>query len=179
MNRQLLRSLSPLDATELLEAFLHTGRSNSGNMAMAARVEGVLADYSASSVPGVLTCLLRMVRTVGRTEDKALPHWIRSSQPYRSDLFDFDDPSKDLVLQGGFYLGESFVRSFERLSWGTGERGLIQENMPVVKGFKDGDEMPAVLVVNNLFRRVLVDPERLSDIEGAVEYWSSRARPAR
>jgi hypothetical protein len=179
MNRQLFKSLSPLEATELLEAFLHTGRSNCANMAAAADAEGVLVDYSVSSVPIVLRWLLSMVQTVGRPEDKALPDWIRSSRPYRSDLFDFDDPSKDLVLQGGFYLGESFVRSFERLSWDVGEPGFVQENMPVVKGFKHGDEMPALLVVNNLFRRVLVDPGRLSDIEKMVKFWSSRAGPGR
>jgi hypothetical protein len=49
------------------------------------------------SVPIVLRWLLSMVGTVGRAEDTALPDWIRSSQPYRSDLFDFEDPSKDLV----------------------------------------------------------------------------------
>jgi hypothetical protein len=103
-----------------------------------------------------------------------VPEWIRSSPPYRSDLFQFDDPSKDLVVQGGFYLGETFVRSFEPLSWTTGEAGLAQENMPVVGGFRDGDELPALLVVNNLFRRVLIDPGRSSDIEGTVEFWRSR-----
>jgi hypothetical protein len=127
---------------------------------------------------GVLKWLLSMVRTVDRAEDKALPDWIRSSQPYRSGPFDFDDPSKDLVLRGGFYLGESFVRSFEHLSWDTGEPGFIQENMPVVKGFKDGDELPPLLIVNNLFHRVLVDSGKLSDIERAVNYWSSRVETA-
>ena len=173
------RSLSPDEAADCLEGFLSTGRSNSEKMAAAAGEAGVVADLSLPSVPGVLKWLLGMVRTVGREEDGMLPDWIRSSQPYRSDLFEFDDLSKDLVLQGGFYLGESFVRSFERLAWGAGGPGLVQENMPTVRGFEDGDEMPAVLIVNNLFRRVLVDPGRLTDIDGAVEFWSSRAGPAR
>ena len=178
MNYQLFGSLSPLEATKLLEDFLHAGTSRADDMATAAHTARVPVDYSVSSIPGVLKWLLSMVRTVDRAEDKALPDWIRSSQPYRSGPFDFDDPSKDLVLRGGFYLGESFVRSFEHLSWDTGEPGFIQENMPVVKGFKDGDELPPLLIVNNLFHRVLVDSGKLSDIERAVNYWSSRVETA-
>jgi hypothetical protein len=179
MNYQLFRSLNSLEATELLETFLHTGRSNAGDMEAAARLAGIPLDYSVSSVPAVLKWLLGMVGTVGRAKDESLPDWIKSSQPYRSDLFDFDDRSKDLILQGGFYLGETFIQSFQGLSWDTGEPGFVQENMPVVKGFQDGDEMPTLLVVNNLFRRGLVDRGRLRDIEGAVKFWSSRAGPAR
>jgi hypothetical protein len=125
------------------ETRVHTGRSNAGDMEAAARLAGIPLDYSVSSVPAVLKWLLGMVGTVGRAKDESLPDWIKSSQPYRSDLFDFDDLSKDLILQGGFYLGETFIQSFQGLSWDTGEPGFVQENMPVVKGFQDGDEMSA------------------------------------
>jgi hypothetical protein len=175
VNYQLFKSLNPADAEQLLATYLEIGRSDADEMASSAAAAGIRADYSLSSVPRVLEWFHTMLRIVEREADPTLPEWIRSSRTYLDGLFDFDENSKALVLQGSYYFGESFVRSFNHLHWGVGKQDFIQENMPVVAGFGDGMEMPPLLVVNNLFRRILIDSGRMSDIEKVVDFWRSKA----
>jgi hypothetical protein len=178
MDYQRFRSLEAVEAEQLLTTYLEIGQSNAAAMAAFASTAGVHADFSISSVPTVLGWLHGMLRTMEREVDPRLPEWIRSSSTYREGLFDFDEPSKALVLQASYYLGESFVRSFNRLRWSVGAKDFVQENMPVVAGFSDDAEMPTLIVSNNLFRRAIADSSRTSDFEAAVGFWRSKADQA-
>lgn len=178
MDYQRFRSLATVEAEQLLTTYLEIGQSNAEEMATFAGTGGVQADLSISSVPKVLRWLHSLLRTMEREADPHLPEWIRSSSTYREGLFDFDEPSKAMVLQASYYLGESFVRSFDRLRWAVGAKDFVQENMPVVAGFADGIEMPPLIIVNNLFRRTITDPSRASDFEAAVGFWRSKADQA-
>ena len=174
MNYELFRALEPAEAQQFLVTYLEMGRSDAEEVAATAAEAGVVLDYSLSSVPEMLKWQLSMVRTVPREAESVLPGWIRSSPTYLRNLFDFDEPSRDFVLRGSYYLGESFVRQSSRLFWKIGEKGFAQENMPVVTGFSDEVELPPILVVNNLFRRILAGSGSLSDIDKAIKTWRSR-----
>ena len=72
------------------------------------------------------------------------------------NLFDFDDPSKIMVLRIAYYMGECFVRNFPDLVWAVGDAYTALKNIPVVSGFRGEQEMPPMLVAENLFARVLL-----------------------
>jgi hypothetical protein len=77
------------------------------------------------------------------------------TEDYLHGLHDFDDPSKIIVLRFAYHMGECFVRNFPDLAWSVGEADTALRNKPVVSGFRGGQEMPPMLVAENLFRRVL------------------------
>lgn len=105
--------------------------------------------------------------------NSSLPAWIRECDSYLSGLEEFDEPSKVLVLRASYYLGESFVRYSDKLSWATGNLDTAEQNMPVITGFSDELEMAPMLVTENLFLRILADGAPYEDINRAIESWLS------
>jgi hypothetical protein len=106
--------------------------------------------------------------------DPELPEWITASETYEANLFDFDEPSKVLVLRLAFYLGESFVRAHPQLSWAVGRKDTAPQGQPVVTGFMYNMEMPVLLVAENLVARANSHDAPAGDAARAVSVWESK-----
>ena len=74
-------------------------------------------------------------------------------------------------------MGQAMVLRGEGLRWSTGNPLIAEKNMPVVSGFRVS-EMAPILIVENLFSRIIREPNKVNDIEAAVEMWLSRAPKA-
>jgi hypothetical protein len=104
---------------------------------------------------------------------RALPDWIRESESYEANLFDFDEQSKTVLLRMAFYLGEAFVRAYAQLRWAVGQPDTAPQGQPVVTGFSSTLELPALLVIENIIARVIAGGEPDGGAEKAVAYWTA------
>ena len=173
MNFAFFEQLSPEDAERYKARFLEVGKETVADLARDASERGITADFSVDSVPPVVEWLVSLASTVPLAPDPALPEWIRSSDSYERNLFDFDERSKVLVLRGAYYLGESFVRGHTSLRWAVGQSDTAPQGQPVVSGFTHHMELPVLLVAENLFARAVADESALADIARAVASWEA------
>jgi hypothetical protein len=179
MDFEFFESLSPGEAREHLRVFLEVGGAASESLVRAAAREGVRADFTIESIADVLAWIASQLSTVPGEPTGDIPWWIRGTESYKAGLFDFDEPSRILVLRGSYYLGESFVRSYpRRLSWNTGDRDTITQNMPVVAGFLGRVELAPMMVTENLMRDAAAGAKRKDDIATVIGKWVSLV-PAR
>ena len=177
MDLQFFDSLAQAEAAEFLNNFLNTERKAIEEMINGARSEGVHADLTVASVPGVLKWVVGKLTTVPRLPDETVPSWIRATDTYSSGLFDFDEPSTVVILRAAYYLGQSFVNYSELLSWNVGDSRIIGgaksalQNMPVVTGFTFDLELAPIMVVENLSRRIKRQAAGNEAIDQALNYW--------
>ncbi len=164
MDFQFFESLSEKEAEDFLEQFLRLESQNCGALIERSRAQGLKLDYSVDSVPPFMIWVARDLRKFSIEPDGKLPDWIRNSESFTKYLFEFDDPSKTLILRIAYYIGASFVHQFPWLRWAIGNKEFAQVNMPVVSGFIGGFEMPPILIAENLFARVAADPTKESDM---------------
>ena len=170
-------SLTPAEARSLLEGFLDSEAGTVEQTLAKARREGLSTDYSIESLPALMRWALGQLKTVPMPEDPSVPIWIRETDVYKRGLYDFDEPSKSVVLRVTYYMGECFVRTFPDLTWSIGEAGTVQKHMPVVAGFAHGMELAPMLVTENLFRRVLEgNPGSDNAFENAVATWAATTK---
>lgn len=174
MNLAFFEQLAPAEASVYLARFVELGRSALPDLVAAAESDGVRADLSVGSVGPVMDWVATQVATVPLEPDPTLPDWIRASDSYEANLFDFDEPSKVLVLRSGYYLGESFVRAFPRLTWAVGREETAPQGQPVVSGFSHEMEMPVLLVAENLIGRAIAEKTPRTDAARAVAVWESK-----
>ena len=78
-----------------------------------------------------------------------------------------------LVLRASYYFGESFVQHSNKLEWSTGNIETAEQNMPVITGFKYDIEMAPMLIIKNLFMRIVVRDVPTTDIDKAINTWLS------
>lgn len=166
-------SLSAEEGADFLDAFLRAEGSAVEKMIESAQRGGVAADFSIETLPSVLEWALNQVKTSPKGVNETLPAWITATEDYRRGLFEFTEESKPLVLRGAYYFGECFVRAFDGLKWGVGDRDTAQRNMPVVTGFGNGIELAPILVTENLFRRILSGDAGADAIDRAVRKWKA------
>lgn len=171
MNFAFFETLTSVEAQTFLENYLKVEEQAANELLITAKNEEICADFTIPSVPVVLKWLLEKINTIPQQANGTLPKWIRECDSYIRGLIDFDEPSKILVLRASYYLGESFARSTEALTWTTGDRETAEQNMPVVTGFRHGIEMAPMLVVENLFLRILGHGAPYEDIDRAIEAW--------
>jgi hypothetical protein len=164
-------SLTERQAKEYLYNYLTEERASIDENIKEFEASGGIADFSTSSIPNFLKYILIKIRIEANEIDKTLPEWIRNDQQYLDGLFDFDEKSKILILRSSFYLGESFTKDFKGLKWGVGSTKTAQKNMPVVKGFKFGLEMAPMLIVENIFRKILREKCGHEPIDKAIYSW--------
>jgi hypothetical protein len=174
MNFQFFESMSPDDAEKFLRNFLKVESEAGTTIIEVLRDEKEFAPYSIASVATVLRRLVEKVRMIKEAPDESLPSWIKDCPSYARGLMGFDDPSRTLVLRGAHYTGESFVRSYPELSWAVGDVETAEQNMPVVAGFSSGLEMAPILIVENLFMRIVVDGAGAEVFDAAVSFWSTK-----
>lgn len=174
MNFAFFENLSPDEAEQYKTRFLELGRAALPALVADARLAGVNADLSIESVAPVLEWMAGLASTVAREPDPSLPVWIRMSDNYEKNLFDFDERSKVLILRAAYYLGESFVRSQPRLTWAVGRVDTAPQGQPVVAGFAYSMELAVLLVTENLFARLVTDGPSVAGVAQAVETWASK-----
>jgi hypothetical protein len=172
MRFDFFEKLSKDDARAFLHHFLELESSTIKETAKYSAAEGVVMDFSVKSVPPFMKWIFKNLGSTPQKPDPTVPEWVQNTESYTKNLFEFNEPSKVLIMHGAYYLGESFVKSHGSLHWDIGNIETAEANMPVIKGFQRGLEMAPILVTNNLLRRVTADPSKLSDIEGAIEYWN-------
>jgi hypothetical protein len=175
MNFAFFENLSPDEAERYEARFLELGRAALPALVTDAQDVGVNADLSIESVAPVLEWMAALASTVAREPDPSVPAWIRASESYEKNLFDFDEGSNVLILRSAYYLGESFVRSHPHLTWAVGRVDTAPQGQPVVTGFAHSMELPVLLVTENLFARLVTDGPSAAGVALAVETWASRA----
>lgn len=163
--------LSPDEADAFLQRFLEVESSNITGIAKQCATDGIKMNYTIKSIPPFMRWVLKRLTTIRLEPDPAVPAWLRNHEVYVNNLFDFDGPSGILIMRAGYYLGESFIRSYRSLHWGTGDIETVEANMPVVAGFQHQLEMAPVLIVDNILARIISNPKQVGDIERAVESW--------
>jgi hypothetical protein len=176
MRFDLFEQMDLVEAQELLRLFREDGVAHIEKVRAAAAQSGVVADFRIETLAGFLQWAFQQVQTVPKEPDPSVPEWIRSTPDYQNGLFEFDDDSKALVCLVAYYFGECFIREYPHLRWATGNPEFAKANMPVVVGFRGNMELAPMLVLENVFSRIVAQPERIEDIAVAVDTWRSDIR---
>ncbi len=178
MDFAFFESLTVEEARIFLSRFLEEEKVATEKLVAAAKSAGLSADYNVESLVPLFWWVAGGLKTIPREPDLSLPDWIRNSTSYTENLFDFDNESKIVVLRSAYYLGETFIRSFQGLQWRIGNAETALQNMPVVHGFRHKLEMAPMLVAENLFGRILSGNGGLGDVQKMVSTWVSRTKRA-
>jgi hypothetical protein len=169
MDYDFFQSLTAEGARAYLNRFLEVERQALEDMKPAAAREGVSLDYSMSTLADALKWMAKRVRIERLPVPAGEPWWIR--QAHRDGVAEFDDDSKSIVLRAAYYLGECFARR-PGLRWTTGNSEYMEKNMPVVAGFRLDQELPPIVVIDNMFARIAGDGGPLTRIDSTIEVWS-------
>ncbi|MBK9165160.1 MAG: hypothetical protein IPM21_14850 [Acidobacteria bacterium] len=159
------------EAQEYLEEFLAFGKGSAIEILEQNLHFSDDVNFTVESLPNILKALIPTLRTIPKEADPNVPEFIRKTEDYKKGLFDFDDTSKLVVLAAGYYLGETFVRSFPLLKWTTGNIELLEGNMPVVAPFKNSIEMSPIMVIENLFAGVVSGIRQITAVDRAIVMW--------
>jgi hypothetical protein len=168
MDYEFFQSLTLEDAQTFLDRFLEVERQGMGEIWDQAARDGVPCDYSIGTLGDVLKWIVKEVRVRRVPVPEEVPWWIR--QAHKDGLVEFDEDSKTLLLRAGYYLGECFAR-LPGLRWATGDPDYMEKHMPVVAGFRGDLELPPLVVVENMFARVVADGGSLERIDSTLEVW--------
>ena len=131
-------------------------------------------DYSIATLPTVLKWMLDQVRLYWVPIDESEPEWIRKSHPH--GVPQIDDNCKQFVLSAAFYLGESFAR-LPGHHWTTGNPKYMGSNMPVVTGFEGDNELPPLVVCENMLPGEPAEAVSEAGIKAIVDHWQSMSLP--
>lgn len=174
MKYALFDSLKQSDAQGYLDAFLEFGKSRGFSTLEESVHFTVELDFRLESIPIVLNTLVPKLKTIPKEMDLTLPEFIRNTETYKNNLFEFDQKSNYLVLAAAYYLGESFIRNYSFLFWSIGSKETIHANMPVVSGFRF-NELPPLVIVENLFRGIVSRMKDDTAIDVMINAWKTNA----
>jgi hypothetical protein len=174
MNFKYFEGLTKVEAKEYLDEFLFFGKGRGIKILEQKLHFTTDINYSVESISPIFKTLLTALKTVPQEPDLTLPEFIRNTESYKQNLFEFDEESKSVVMAGAYYLGESFVRNHEQLSWATGNTKFAQGNMPVVTGFKVKMELAVLLIAENMFGGIISGMCEENSIDVAIETWNSK-----
>lgn len=175
MDFERFEKMSKAEAAALLQEFLTDGRANVDIVRAHAERAGVNANYSLETLPDLLKWALTEVKTIPLPPDPVVPEYIRANPEYEKARFNFDDRSGNLVVFVAYYLGECFIQRFSHLRWASGNRRTFKQNMPVVTGFLKQIELAPMLVVENVFARVIRGASGVEAIDTMVSSWRTSA----
>jgi len=173
MDFQYFEQITYDEANGYLQNFLSIEEKHADEMLKDASNEGLEIDYSIESLPNILGWLVNKMKTIPTSSDESLPKWIKECDSYLRGLVEFDDTSKIAIIRAAYYTGECFVKSSKKLHWGIGNPETALANMPVVKGFKNDMELAPLLMIENLFMRILCDGADFEQIQTAIQIWES------
>jgi hypothetical protein len=173
MEFEFFEHLSKRDAKALLQRFIEVESSHFPEIVKQCAAQRIKLDFSIKSLEPFICWVLKKMTTVSKKPDPAVPEWIRNTESYTKNLFDFDEASGVLILRTAYYLGETFVRSYGGLQWGIGR--WSNTNRPVVRGFLKGMELPPILVTDTLLSAVIGSPSRKGEIKECLDCWKDLA----
>ena len=173
MNFEFFENLTREESSAYLDEFLELGRSALPEFTAAAERGGVRADGSLDSIGELARWVAAAATTIPLEPDPDLPEWIRESESYEANLFDFDDESRARLMRMAFYLGQAFVDADPQLRWAVGRADTAPQGQPVVSGFAHELELPALLVAENIIRDALSGGEVGGRATNAVDYWKA------
>jgi hypothetical protein len=168
MDYESFQAMSTDVAHAYLDRLLEVEREALTYASIGAKRSGVDFDYSLASLPRCLAWLVQDVHVNWVPLPDDVPDWMRSAHPRGSS--EFDDDSKSILLRTGYYLGECFAR-LPGFHWTVGDSEYMQMNMPVVTGFQNDRQLPPLVVVENLFLRIVADGAPLSEIDSTIAAW--------
>jgi hypothetical protein len=168
MDYEFFHALTAEEAQEFLDRFRQLEHAALQAMLPNAASDGVALNYSISSMVPALKWMMRQTRVQRVPVPEDEPAWIREA--HASGLIEFDESSKSMILRAAYYLGESFAR-LPGMRWTTGDVEYIEKNMPVVAGFQNDEELPPLVVVKNLFARILGNGKPESEIDATIAVW--------
>jgi hypothetical protein len=177
VNFAFFEGLTDEQAEECLHEFLREGEDALPVLIAEALADGIAAHLSVESVPRMIGVVERRVTTQALDPDPDIPAWIRESETYEENLFDFSDESKRLLAAAAFYFGEAFVGGYPNLRWGVGDRRTAVQAQPVVDGFSHGLELAVLLVTENVVARGVHDGSSEREAERAVASWRAHIAP--
>jgi len=173
MKVHIFEAMTKEEAEDYLFDFLAFGRNKAMQILEENLRFDIDLDFRIETLPEVLMALIPKLKTFPRKADPNVPEFIRNTEDYQKGLFDFDEQSNYVVLAAAYYLGETFVQRFAKLKWTIGNTDFREGNMPVISPFGGNDlEMAPILIVENLFRRIVKDDSRFGDVRKAIELWS-------
>jgi hypothetical protein len=170
MDYEFFHSLTQDEAHAFLDGFLKSEKPALEGMQSTAVSDGVNFDYSLSSLANVLKWLMKRVHVHRIPVPDEEPDWIR--QAHRKGLIEFDDDSRSIILRAAYYLGECCAR-LPGMRWTTGNVEYLEKNMPVVVGFRLNQELPPLVVIENVFARILGDGAPVTTIDSTIRVWVS------
>jgi hypothetical protein len=168
MDYEFFHALTAEEAQTFLNRFLEVERQGMKETRSQAARDGVDCDYSIGTLADVLKWIVKQVRVHRVPVPEQEPWWIRQAHP--DGVAEFGEDSKAILMRAGYYLGECFAR-LPGLRWTTGNPEYLEKNMPVIAGFRGDQELPPLVVVENMFARIVADgglPER---IDGTLDVW--------
>lgn len=171
MKPHLFEAMTEEKAKDYLNEFLAFGRSKGMRILEENLHFTKNLDFRIETLPDILRALIPSLVSVPRDSDLTLPAFIRNTEDYQKGLFDFDKKSNSLILAAAFYLGETFITQFSHLYWDTGNSDFREGNMPVVRPFANDIEMAPILIVENLYRRIVIENSRREDVDKAIKLW--------
>ena len=201
MSSGFLKKLSKEEENAFLEDFLEPASLKFENTAQEAVSDGIRMDYSIKSIPPFMRWILKKWATISEHSDPVLPGGLQkvklkftfeaTKHKIARLMFRFDARWNELAHQAGYYLGESFVRSYSSLRWRVGYpdrtewAGWQSPPEPVLAGFRQNDEMDPIKIASNLLGRVeemyvwrslsvRSREQEVGDIERVVERWSQK-----
>jgi hypothetical protein len=169
MDYEFFQAMTADEAREFLDQFLALERLAIDETVTRAASEGVRFDFSLASLADALRWMVGQVRVYRTPAPAELPEWIR--QAHAGGLAQYEEDSKTVLLRAAYYLGESFAR-LPGLRWTTGNPDLMECNMPVVAGFRSGQEVPPLVVVDSLFAGIASGENPPERIDATVKVWS-------
>lgn len=169
MNFSFFESLSIEEAQDHLDGFIKTEALAIEAMRSAAIDANVVIDFSMASLPGFLRWILPNIEVMRIRVPETEPDWIREF--HKDGLVEFTEESKYLVLRAAYYLGECFIQTSNRLSWGIGNLDSIEKNMPVVTGFRFKMEMAPLMVCENVYTGILGDGKSPDVMNTMISSW--------
>jgi len=171
MNFEFFENLSIEEANSFLQNFLIEEERELFSMKGDLAEADISLEFDLKCALALLHWTLNSLITLPEKEDDSLPSWIKSSSSYKNGLFQFDEPSKLLILRSAYYMGECFVRSNSKLRWGVGDVTSAVKHMPVVTGFNNSMEMSPIMILENVFSRILANESTDEAIEKMLDTW--------
>ena len=165
MNYTVFEQMTLSEANEFLETFLAMGMEKFAKIRKELSTKDANFNFEITSISQVFEANLKNLK---RGEAPDYP----KTEQFLPSITEFDQKSSASIFACAFFLGESFNRLFESVSWKIGNGDTAFRNMPVIRGFTFEHELAPLVVAENIAFAVMRN-ETTSRIDEIVDYWIS------
>jgi hypothetical protein len=136
-------------------------------------------DLTPQSLVNLWTWFIPRIQTMPRsTEDiaeelRTTPEWLKETVIENNKKL--STGALCLAMDIAIYFGATFVKNFDRLSWGfvTKPKSLAYVNKPVIIGFSTGVELDPIGIVYNLTLDVVNNNTNIKELFELYDVWSA------